>query len=146
MVFPAAPSHSFSMAQNWVSRWGGLKPPPLCLLPHHLLPDLFFLVTPRCFPWVPQTEPFGSGLPFLSPGDLPDPGIKTGSPTLQADSLPSEPPENPSDRATGPQSSVSYEQVTTELVEAKIPAHRGECLKRMGVEDSRGLRKLSVLL
>ena len=33
-----------------------------------------------------------SGLPFLSPGDLPDPGIKPGSPALQADSLPCEPP------------------------------------------------------
>ena len=31
-----------------------------------------------------------SGLPFLPPGDLPDPGIKTGSPALQADSLPAE--------------------------------------------------------
>ena len=31
-----------------------------------------------------------SGLPFLSPGDLPDPGIEPGSPELQADSLPSE--------------------------------------------------------
>ena len=30
------------------------------------------------------------GLPFPSPGDLPDPGIKPGSPTLQADALPSE--------------------------------------------------------
>ena len=29
-------------------------------------------------------------LPFLSPEDLPDPGIKPGSPALQADSLPSE--------------------------------------------------------
>ena len=29
--------------------------------------------------------------PFLSPGDLPDPGIKPGSPALQADSLPSKP-------------------------------------------------------
>ena len=28
---------------------------------------------------------------FLSPGDLPDPGIKPGSSALQADSLPSEP-------------------------------------------------------
>ena len=28
-----------------------------------------------------------SGLPFPSPGDLPDPGIKPGSPALQADSL-----------------------------------------------------------
>ena len=32
-----------------------------------------------------------SGLPFPSPGDLPDPGIEPGSPSLQADSLPSEP-------------------------------------------------------
>ena len=30
-----------------------------------------------------------SGLPFPSSGDLPDPGIKPGSPSLRADSLPS---------------------------------------------------------
>ena len=33
-----------------------------------------------------------SGLPFPSPGDLPDPGIKPWSPALLADSLPPEPP------------------------------------------------------
>ena len=33
-----------------------------------------------------------SGLTFPPPGDLPDPGIKPGSPTLQVDSLLSEPP------------------------------------------------------
>ena len=33
-----------------------------------------------------------SGLPFPSPGDLPNPGIEPGSPTLQANALPSEPP------------------------------------------------------
>ena len=33
-----------------------------------------------------------SGLPFPSPGHLPDPGIEPGSPTLQADTLLSEPP------------------------------------------------------
>ena len=33
-------------------------------------------------------------LPFPSPGDLPDPGIEARSPTLQADTLPSEPPGN----------------------------------------------------
>ena len=32
-----------------------------------------------------------SWVPFPSPGDLPNPGIKPGSPTLQADSLPAEP-------------------------------------------------------
>ena len=34
-----------------------------------------------------------SGLPFPSPGDLPDPGIEPGPPALQADALPSEPPQ-----------------------------------------------------
>ena len=33
---------------------------------------------------------YWSGLPFPSPGDLPNPGIKPGSPVLQADSLPIE--------------------------------------------------------
>ena len=33
-----------------------------------------------------------SGLPFPSPGDLPNPGIEPGSPALQADALLSEPP------------------------------------------------------
>ena len=37
-------------------------------------------------------QEYWSGLPFPSPGDLPDPGIESGSPTLQADVLPSEPP------------------------------------------------------
>ena len=38
---------------------------------------------------------YWSGLSFPSPGDLPDPGMEPGSPALQADSLPSEPPGNP---------------------------------------------------
>ena len=33
-----------------------------------------------------------SGMPFPSPGDLPDPGIEPGSPALQADCFLSEPP------------------------------------------------------
>ena len=37
-------------------------------------------------------QEYWSGLPFPSPGDLPDPGIEPGSVALQADSLPSEPP------------------------------------------------------
>ena len=39
----------------------------------------------------PKQE-YWSGLPFPSPGDLPDPGIEPGSPALQADALPSKPP------------------------------------------------------
>ena len=39
----------------------------------------------------PRQE-YCSGLPFPFPEDLPNPGIEPGSPTLQADALPSEPP------------------------------------------------------
>ena len=37
-------------------------------------------------------QEYWSGLPFPSSGDLPLPRIKPGSPVLQADALPSEPP------------------------------------------------------
>ena len=37
-------------------------------------------------------QEYWSGLPFPSPGDLSNPGIEPGSPALQADTLPSEPP------------------------------------------------------
>ena len=53
-------------------------------------------------PWTvayqaPQSMEFSrqyywSGLPFPSPADLPNPGIKPGSPAREADALPSEPP------------------------------------------------------
>ena len=43
---------------------------------------------------------YWSGLPFPSPGDLPDSGIEPGSPALQADSLPS---ELPGEKLTGAQ-------------------------------------------
>ena len=35
-------------------------------------------------------QEYWSGVPSPSPGDLPDPGVKAGSPALQADTLPSE--------------------------------------------------------
>ena len=37
-------------------------------------------------------QEYWSGLPFPSPGDLPDPGIKPRSPTVETDALTSEPP------------------------------------------------------
>ena len=40
-------------------------------------------------------QEYWSGLPFPPPGDLPNPGIKPGSPALQADSLPAELPGKP---------------------------------------------------
>ena len=41
-------------------------------------------------------QEYWSGLPFPSPGDFPDLGIKPGSPTLEADALTSEPSGKPS--------------------------------------------------
>ena len=43
-------------------------------------------------------EEYWSGLPFPSPGDLPDLAIEPRSPAFQADALPSEPPGTIKDR------------------------------------------------
>ena len=40
-------------------------------------------------------QEYWRGLPFPSPGVLSNPGIEPGSPALQADSIPSEPPGKP---------------------------------------------------
>ena len=40
-------------------------------------------------------QEYWSGLPFPSPGYLPDPGIEPGSPAFQADALTSEPAGKP---------------------------------------------------
>ena len=45
-------------------------------------------------PWDFPGKNTGVGLPFPSPGALPDPGIEPGSLALQANSLPTEPPGN----------------------------------------------------
>ena len=46
-------------------------------------------------PVVFSRQEYWSGLPFTSPGDLPDPGIIPRSPALQAEALTSEPPGKP---------------------------------------------------
>ena len=51
---------------------------------HQALPSMGF-----------SRQEYWSGLPFPSPGDLPNPGIELRSPTLQADALTSEPPGKP---------------------------------------------------
>ena len=51
-----------------------------------------------CSPWNSPGQNTGVGSVSPSPGDLPNPGIESRSPALQADSLPAEPPGKP----TGP--------------------------------------------
>ena len=74
------------------------------LLEAKLLSRVWFFATPWTVVYqAPQSMQFSrrecwSGLPFPSPGDLPKPGIEPGSPTLQADALPSEPPGKPKNK------------------------------------------------
>ena len=57
-------------------------------------------------PWTLQSKEFTrpeywSGKLFPSPGDLPNPGFESRSPTLQADSLPGEPQGKPKNTGVG---------------------------------------------
>ena len=63
-------------------------------------------------------QEYWSGAPFPSPGHLPNPGIKPGSPTLQADTLPSEPPWKPHCNLDGAQN-VMLNKIsqTTEFIQ-----------------------------
>ena len=55
-----------------------------------------WIVAPRNPPSMGfSRQEYWGGLPFPSPGDLPDPGTEPGSLALQADSLPYEPPGKP---------------------------------------------------
>ena len=58
--------------------------------------NFFFCILVGDSPWGFSKQECWSGLPSPPPGDLPNPGIKPRFPTLQADSLLSGPPGNPS--------------------------------------------------
>ena len=102
--------HAFGATQNgrvmvercdrmWFTREGNGKP-----LQYSCLEEMKWLSGVRLFPnqWTVayqaplslgfSKQEYWSGLPFPSPGDLPNPGIEPESPILQADVLPSEPP------------------------------------------------------
>ena len=53
----------------------------------------------RLCPWNSPGQ--NTGQPFPSPGDLPNPGTEPRFPTLQADSLPAEPPAKPKNIGVG---------------------------------------------
>ena len=60
-------------------------------------------------------QEYWSGLPFPSPGDLPNLGIKSGSPALEAEALPSEPPGKQTTNKTKMQTQSSADRITTSL-------------------------------
>ena len=62
-------------------------------------------------------QEYWSGVPFPSPGDLPNPGIEPGSPAFQADALTSEPPGMPNIGALKPQEREAAEISPSLLLE-----------------------------
>ena len=60
-------------------------------------------------------QQYWSGLPFPSPGNLPDPGIEPRSPALQVDSLPAEPQGKPKNTGVGSLSLLQQIFLTQEL-------------------------------
>ena len=69
-------------------------------------------------------QEYWTELPFPSPEDLPDPGIKPRSPILQADALPPEPPGKPKGSKSHSSLIVKEQglQNQTELVQIPIPS------------------------
>ena len=67
-------------------------------------------------------QEYWSGLPFPSPGDLPNPGIEPGSPALQTDALSSEPPGKPPE--------VSTKKVTSKLTFEKYLLYQQKFIKQ----------------
>ena len=74
-------------------------PKPCTKVKMKSLSHVWLFVTPWTVayqaPWSMEfsRQEYWSGLPFPSPGDLPNPGVEPRSSALQADTLPSEPPE-----------------------------------------------------
>ena len=63
----------------------------LSVTSNSLRPTLWTVVCHAPLSMAFSKQEYWSGLPFPSPGDLPNSGIEPRSPALQADSLPSEP-------------------------------------------------------
>ena len=67
-----------------------------------LLSHVWLFVTPWTIQPINFSRPeYWCGFHFPSPGDLPNPGIKPRSPTLQADSLPAEEQGKPKNTGVG---------------------------------------------
>ena len=75
----------------WESESGSCSVLSDSLWPHGLYIQSMEFSRPEYWSW----------LPLPSPGDLPDPGIKPRSLTLQVDSLPTEPPGKPKNTGVG---------------------------------------------
>ena len=78
--------------EGWISGTWVVSVAKLCLTP---CDPMDYSPPGSSVQGVPQARKL-SGLPFPLPGDLPEPGIEPESCALQVDSLPPEPPGQPS--------------------------------------------------
>ena len=85
-------------------------------------------------------QEYWSGLPFPSPGDLPNPEIEPGSPTLQADALPSEPPGDPA-KLVATESRISA--LSWLSCPGQGPAELSEVSVSMELESQEGIHPVS---
>ena len=76
--------------KRWAAQSVEVKVLSLCCVRHFVAPWTVALQASLSMGF--SRQEYWSGLPCPSPVDLPDLGIEPGSPALQADSLPSEPP------------------------------------------------------
>ena len=76
------------------------------------------------------------------PGDLPNPGIESTSPALQADSLPSEPPGKPKNTGVGNLSLLQGNVPTQELNRGLLQCR--QILYQLSYQGSPGVSKLGV--
>ena len=89
----------FKLEDNCFTRLGWFLPGD-CFIDEGETDSVFLLLSQLCLLFLLQgplqaplstespRQEYGSGLPFPSPGDLPDPGMEPMFPALQADSLP----------------------------------------------------------
>ena len=77
---------------------------------------------------------YWGGMPFLSPGDLPNPGIEPRSPSLQANSLPVEPQGKPKNTGMGSLSFLQRIFLTPKMNRGLL--HCRQILYRLSSEGS----------
>ena len=65
-------------------------------------------------------QEYWSGLPFPSPGDLPEPGIEPRSPILQADTLTSAPPGKPQNLEIKMESQINSLETRIEMMQERF--------------------------
>ena len=94
--FPGSKENKYksvcTIEDSGVERYGGKKESEVAQSCLTLCDPMDCSPTRLLGPWGFSRQEYWSGLPFPSPGDLPDPGIEPGSPSLQADTLPFELP------------------------------------------------------